>query len=166
MVKKAFLALCLLCLPTMLTAKSKKDIPQAPLPATMVKAKAVFLANSSGSDLAYNAFYDAMKQWGHYQLADSPDGADLVIELSYGVVNMGTRVWGGGGTVGAPGMVRSQQINDAKMSLAVYDAKTKTNLWTSVDEHKLAALKRNRDKDMIAAAEQLVGQLRAKIGSE
>ena len=67
-------------------AKHKKDIQHAPFPAAILQAKTAFLANGGGGDLADDTFYQAMKQWGRYQITDSPDKAELIFEVSYGVV--------------------------------------------------------------------------------
>jgi hypothetical protein len=44
--------------------KNRKDVPIAPLPAVIVNAQKVFLANAGGSGLAYDAFYSEMKRMG------------------------------------------------------------------------------------------------------
>jgi len=51
--------------------KRRKDVPPAPLPSAVVNAKKVFLTNGGGSDLAYDAFYSEMKQWGNYKIVGS-----------------------------------------------------------------------------------------------
>jgi hypothetical protein len=49
-------------------AKHRKDIPLAPLPAVIANAHTVFLTNGGGSNLAYDAFYADMAQWGRYRI--------------------------------------------------------------------------------------------------
>ncbi len=41
---------------------SKKHVPAAPLPEAIIDAKRVF-ANGGGSNLAFDAFYSALKTW-------------------------------------------------------------------------------------------------------
>jgi hypothetical protein len=64
----------------------------APVPAPILNAKKVFIANAGADALVspldqgkgdkyYNLFYAAMKDWGYYQLVDSPSDADLVLEI-------------------------------------------------------------------------------------
>src|SRR5712691_9720853 len=60
-------------------AKDKKHVPVAPLPAVVVNAKKIFLSNGGGSNLAYDAFYSKMKEWGKYEIVGSPDEADLIV---------------------------------------------------------------------------------------
>jgi hypothetical protein len=118
-------------------AKTRKDVPPAPLPEAIVAAHKVFLSNGGGSDLAYDAFYSAMKSWGKYQIVGSPDDAELIVELSYRVEDMGTRVWSSVNTYNNTTQVHSSQIIDPTLILTIYDAKTKNSLWSTVDHRRL-----------------------------
>jgi len=69
-----------------------EKLPVAPLPNQIISAKKVFLVNS-GANEAFDCFYNDLKQWGRYDLVDSPDAADLVIEIGVHSQNGGTRVW-------------------------------------------------------------------------
>jgi len=66
----------------------------APVPAPILNAKKVFIANAGADalisaleqgkgagDKYYNLFYAAIKDWGYYKLLDSPSDADLVVEI-------------------------------------------------------------------------------------
>ena len=154
--------LCLLSFVPILSAKTRKDVPPAPLPTAIVNAHTVFLSNKGGSDLAYDAFYQAMKGWGKYQIVGSPDDADLIVELSYEVVNGGTRVWSTRNTYNNTTQVHSTQIIDPQLILTIYDARTKNSLWSTIDHRRLARLEKNREKEMINSAERLVEELRSR----
>lgn len=154
--------LCLLSLAPALSAKTRKDVPPAPLPTAIVNAHKVFLSNKGGSDLAYDAFYQAMKDWGKYQVVGSPNDAELIIELSYDVVHEGTRVWSATNTYNNTTQVYSRQIIDPQLILTIYDAKTKNSLWSTIDHRRLARLEKNREKEMINSAERLVGELQSR----
>jgi hypothetical protein len=160
--KRIALALCVFCLGPSLSAKTRKDIPPAPLPTAIVNAHKVFLSNKGGSDLAYDAFYQAMKSWGKYEIVGSPDNADLIIELSYEVVNEGTRVWSSTNTYNNTTQVHSRQITDPQVILTIYDARTKDSLWSTIDHRRLATLEKNREKEMINSAERLVEELQSR----
>jgi hypothetical protein len=58
----------------------------------IASAKHVFLSNAGedsyfvndipgGADISYNELYTSLKQWGRFQLADSPSKADLIFEV-------------------------------------------------------------------------------------
>lgn len=140
--------------------KSRKDIPPAPLPAAVTSAQKVFITNGGGSDLAYDAFYAAMKNWGKYQFVGSPDEADLIVELAYRVEHGGTRVWSTNNTYNGTTNVHSTQIVDPQLVLTIYDAKTKNSLWSTVDHRRLARREKNREKETINSAERLVEELK------
>lgn len=164
---KAFrcLPLVLLVLSSVVYAladKHRKDIPAAPLPATIINARRVFLTNGGGSDLAYDAFYAEMKKWGKYEIVGSPEEADLIIELAYHVENRGTRVWSSHNSYNGTTQVHSAQIIDPQLVLIIYDAKSKNSLWETVDHRKLAMREKNREKETINSAERLVGELKAR----
>ncbi len=146
-------------------AKNKKDIPQAPLPTAVVNAHKVFLTNGGGSQLAYDAFYSAMKEWGKYQIVGSPEEADLVIELTYHVDNNGTHVWSASNVSSGTTQVYSSQIVDPQLTLSIYDDRTKSFLWSEVDHRQLARLQKNRDKETINAAQRVVQQLQSRMGT-
>jgi len=158
------LAVLFLLVPA-IQAKTRKDIPPAPLPAAIVDAHKVFLSNGGGSDLAYDAFYSEMKKWGKYQIVGTPDDADLIVELSYRVEDMGTRVWSSTNTYNNTTQVHSRELIDPKLILTIYDAKTKNSLWSTVDHRRLARLEKNREKEMINSADRLVEELRSRSGA-
>jgi hypothetical protein len=154
--------LLLLCC-TVAFAKHRKDIPEAPLPAAIANARSVFLTNGGGSNLAYDAFYSNMKEWGKYKIVGSPDEADLVVELSYHVEDGGTRVWSAVDSYTGQMRVHSRQDVDPQLVLKIYDAKTKSALWSAVDHRQTAVLEKNREKETINSAVRLVEQLRDRI---
>jgi len=110
--------------------KSKRDdIPPAPLPKQIVEAKRVFLAKGAGADralrdgdeLAFDAFYAEMKDWGRFELVDSPEQAEVVLELSYS----------------SPPAARSR-ARDPRLTAKFYDPKTGHVLWTASEERNKA----------------------------
>jgi len=107
-----------------------------------------------------------MKSWGKYEIVGSPDDADLIIELSYEVVQEGTRVWSTTNTYNDTTQVHSRQIIDPQLILSIYDARTKSSLWSTIDHRRLASLEKNREKEMINSAERLVQELRSRSDSQ
>jgi TPP-dependent 2-oxoacid decarboxylase len=161
--KKVIVLVCLLAATCAFASKKRKDIPAAPLPSVVVNAKKVFLTNGGGSDLAYDAFYAAMKKWGKYEIAGSPEEADLIVELGYRVDHGGTRVWSSTNTYDKTTQVHSAQIVDPQLILTIYDARTKNSLWSAIDHRRLARLKSNQEKETINSAERLVQDLISRV---
>jgi hypothetical protein len=158
---KTIILIPLLLCCTLAFAKHRKDIPEAPLPAAIGDAKKVFLTNGGGSDLAYDAFYADIKEWGKYEIVGSPEAADLIVELSYQVENDGTRVWSA--TITGKTHVYSVEDLDPQVVLRIYDAKTKIPLWSAVDHSRFARREKNEEKETIKSADRLVDQLKDRV---
>jgi hypothetical protein len=154
--------LCLLVFAQIVPAKSRKDVPPAPLPSVIVNAKKVFLNNGGGSDLAYDTFYPEMKSWGKYAVVGSPEDADLIVEISYHVDHNGTRVWSTSNAYDGTTQVHSTQLIDPQLVLTIYDAKTKNSLWETIDHRRLARREKNREKETINSAQRLVDELKSR----
>lgn len=154
--------LCLVLAAPFLEGKTRKDIPAAPLPSAVLNAHQIFLSNAGGSDLAFDAFYQSMKNWGKFQIVGSPDEADLIVELAYRVENLGTHVWSATNTYTNTTQVYSRQLVDPQLILTIYDAKTKNSLWSTIDHRRLARREKNREKEMINSAERLVEELQSR----
>jgi hypothetical protein len=85
--------------------KNGKDVLVAPLPAVIASAKKIFLYNGGGSNLAYEASYASMKEWGKYRIVGAPDAADLIVELGY---KSNFRAWAGSTCRASPRLQRGQ----------------------------------------------------------
>ena len=144
---------------------SRKNVPLAPLPEAVVEAKKVFLANG-GSDLAFDRFYADIKDWKRWELVGSPEGADLIFDLAYRVDNNGTRVWSASNASTGTTQVFSAEMLDPQLVLTIYDGKSKTSLWATVDHTRLARREKNREKEMINSADRLVDQLKTRLRSQ
>jgi len=141
----------------------KKPVPVAPLPSVVVNAKKIFLSNGGGSNLAYDAFYSKMKEWGKYEIVGSPEEADLIVELSYRVEDKGTRVWSSTNTYNDTTQVHSAHMIDPQLILTIYDAKTKNSLWSETDHRRLARREKNREKETVNSAQRLVDDLKTRV---
>ena len=164
--RRLIFLLVLICLfSMMIAAKSRKDVPLAPLPAPILEAKKVFLTNGGGSNLAYDAFYSAIKNWGRYHIVGTPDTADILIELSYRVEDHGTRVWSTTNAYTGQSQIHSREIIDPQLVLTIYDGKTHQPLWSTTDHRRLARREKNREKETINSAERLVEMLKGRVAS-
>lgn len=53
----------------------------APLPTQLVTAKTVYIENQGSAKIA-DKLYEELRSWGRFQLVDSPEAADVVLQLS------------------------------------------------------------------------------------
>jgi|HubBroStandDraft_2_1064218.scaffolds.fasta_scaffold06173_2 hypothetical protein len=113
--------------PETLAAQQSNDPPSAPIPFPILTAKKIFISNASGEvalpqgtpDLAYNEFYNAMKNWGRYELVSSPSEANLVFEMRFTFVIGPTGVSQGNGG----------STQDFQFRVVILEPKTHVVLW-------------------------------------
>jgi hypothetical protein len=148
------------------SAKNSK-IQKAPLPGEVLAAKKVFLLKGEGTsagtvdggfDLAFDAFYSAMKVWGRYTITEKPEDADLIMQISYAV--SGSRSGSIPNTSNHTTTVYT--IIDTNLTLEIYN-QTKTELWSTSVEPGRAFLKQNQEKEMSKAGEKLVTILKGRM---
>ena len=160
------LALCIsLLIPafpvSVIAAQESKQPPPAPVPSQIHSAKRIFIGNAGGDDLpwgslqfrggpdrAYNAFYAAMKNWGRFELADSPSSADLLLEIRFTVPPVGRSV------------LRGESVGpaeyDPQFRLLIRDPKSQALLWGLTEHVQWAMLQGDRDKNFDEAISRIV----------
>lgn len=139
-------------LPVSAPAEQPKQSPPAPIPAQILEAKKVFVANAGGDELtpddplfsggpdrAYNQFYAAMKIWGRYELVSAPADADLWFEIRFTMPPAARDVFKGD-SMGPAAF-------DPQLRLVIRDPKTNAILWGFTQHTAWAILKGNRDKN-------------------
>ena len=139
-----------------------KEAPPAPVPAQILAAKKVFLANAGADipwndsplfsgrpDRAYNQFYAGMKTLGRYELVGAPADADLLFEIQFLAPPLC------GAAAGRPDTFGGTPY-DAQFRLEVRDPKTNALLWTFVEHAPWALLQGNRDKNFDQALARIV----------
>lgn len=127
------MVLCLALLVTLASRsapiKQQKNVVPGPIPAQIINAKAIFIANAPGDNFPetdggpnrpYNQVYGAIKAWAHYDLVSSPTEADLVFEVSFTNKLAGT---GGLNTTACSAETNPQ------LSITILDPKTGIPLW-------------------------------------
>jgi hypothetical protein len=126
----------------------------APVPAPILTARPVFLANGAETfkkagetNEPYKSVYDALQTWGHWQLVSSPDAADLILTVRF---TAPVASYGGGTPLSyAP-----------QLDLSLTDIKTHTQLWVLTEPFKGAFRKATRDKNYTDGITDLISQLK------
>jgi hypothetical protein len=152
------LAMPLLC-GLLSAAQQKKPTNPGPIPAQILAAKKVFIANGGGDeshyeeasysgrpDRAYNEFYAAMKTWGRYELVAAPGDADLVFEIRLTVFQL----------------QRERVLSDDR--IVIRDPKTHETLWGLTEHARGAVLLSNRDKNFEQALAALIAEVQRIAG--
>jgi len=148
-------------------AQQKKPTHPAPIPAQILPAKKVVIANgggdesryeaasySGGPDRAYNEFYAAMKTWGRYELIAVPGDADLVFEIRLTIFQLQrVRV-----------LSDDSPAIDSQFRVVIRDAKTHQTLWGLTEHAQGAVLQGNRDKNFEQALAAVVAEVQRIAG--
>jgi hypothetical protein len=146
--------------------QQKKPPNPAPIPAPILTAKKVFIANgggdesrnegtsySGGPSRVYNEFYTAMKTWGRYELVAAPGDADLVFEIQLTVFQLRT-----------DRLVDDNTASDSQFRIVIRDAKTHETLWGLTEHAQGAVLQSNRDKNFEQALAAIVAEVHRIAG--
>ena len=134
--------------------------------ARLAAAKTVFMKNNGGSDVPFNVISGGLEGWARFLLVDSPEQADIVIEItspdddhssqSASQTNIGAK-----GRMGdsAP----SRPANEGPIKMVVSDARTHLTLWAASDQPKGGLRQRARDEHLVEAAQRLITKFRERI---
>ena len=145
-----------------LAAQKPQPTPAAPIPAQILSAKKVFIANAGGEERsyedprfgaperAYNQFYDAIKSWGHFEIVPAPAEADLILQIAFTVPQAEQSVTKGD-SLGTP--------FDPQLRLEIRDPKSNTLLWGFTEHAQWAILQGNRARNFDQALAKVVAQL-------
>jgi hypothetical protein len=172
--------LALFGLITMSLAAAAAQQPNPPEPPTtpgaaahydrMAAAKTVFLKNAGGSDIPFNVISRNFESWGRYILVDSPDNADMAIEIQSpdeGSSNKDQKDSGGSKTNVRGGNQQQAEPSTPKPSvdviiLTVYD-KNKKPMWIAREEPKFAIRHKAEETHLVEAAQKLFSRFHDRI---
>jgi hypothetical protein len=153
-----------------LAAQKPQPAPAAPIPAQILAAKRIFIANAGGDDhsydeaffnggpaRAYNQFYAAMKTWGHFELVSAPGDADLAVEIGFTLPQAEQSVMKGN-SLGTP--------FDPQFHLQIRDTKSNVLLWGFMEHAQWAVLQGNRDRNFDQALVRLITQMEKMVTTQ
>jgi hypothetical protein len=147
---------------------------RAPVPRQLLTARTAFVANGGsetygadsyfdltkydgGPNRAYDAFYNALKDWGHYELVGSTTEADvlLVIRFTNPVVDRGNAA--------SSGDVPHDWIRDPQLNLAINDPRSGLTLWSLTEHIEPAGGRADANRHFDEAITRLGADLRRLI---
>lgn len=136
-----------------------QEAPDAPIPAQILNAKKIFIANggsertylaaaqTSNADYrpvrTYNEFYAAMKNWGRYETAATPADSDLVLQISTRYV--------------------AQEITAPQIIVTMIDPRTNITLWSIAEYSEPAGRQKNREKNYETAIAALIKDVKSLV---
>ena len=155
-------------------ATAQLPAARAPVPQQVLTARTAFIGNGGGQsygaesyfhltqfdggpDRAYNSFYTAVKEWGHYDLVGSTDAADLalVIRFTNPTVDRTNR--------DASSDQPHDWIYDPQLNLSMNDPRTGLALWTLTEHIEPASDRLVANRHFDDAVTRLVDDLQRLI---
>jgi hypothetical protein len=160
----AVVLLCSFCF-----TQEQKPPATAPAPpispsARLLAAKTAFVKNAEGSsDIPYNVIDGGLEGWARLMLVDSPEKADIVIEISAPEESLGTSVSSTSDTGGKSTSRSTRDLYVEVIKMSVYDARTHLMLWTATEKPKGAFKDKAREDNLVAAAQRLLTKFRDRL---
>jgi hypothetical protein len=155
-------------------AQQQNQAEQRPGTDRLMAARTVFLKHARGSEIPFNVISSTFEGWGRFTVVDSPEKADIVLEVSSPPNDPDIPV--GSPIRDFPGQRRptDQPSPTARnraadpVRLAIYDAKTyalKTRLplWSASQHAKYTMRSKARESSLVEATEALIAKLRDRI---
>jgi hypothetical protein len=138
--------------------------------ARMIAAKTVFMRSVGGNDIPFEVIKSSIESWGRYMIVDSPEKADLIMEVfapqeSTGGSSVSTKVDTGSGhpaqatTGGSTGSQPAVMI----VKMTVFDGHSKVALWSASEKPKNAWKERVRQESQVECARKLATAFHERV---
>lgn len=146
------------------TEPKKYMSPQA----RMQAAKTIYLRNGGGTDVPFNIIQAGIESWPHYIVVNSPDKADLILEVVSPEdvsksSSVGAKVDTKGGSAAPTSNASPDFAPPQIIKLTVSDAKTKVVLFSAIERPKNAWKEKARTDSQIECAQKLLALLHNRV---
>jgi hypothetical protein len=134
----------------------------------LAAAKTAFVRNAGGSSIPYNVISTSMEGWGRFQLVNSPEKADIILDVSSSGSGGGVTVsssTSNSSTTGRPESTTStsRDLSSGPVRLTVIDGKSKSVLWTGFEQPKFALRKKSMEDNLVDASEKLFTKFHDRV---
>ncbi len=148
----------------------KKNPPVMPT-SRLAAAKTAYLKNTGGNSIPFNVISTSMEGWIRFALVDSPDKADIIIEVSAPTGGGGVSVSSKSGSPTRTGEQESsttttRELGTGPVRMTVIDGKSKSVLWTASEQPKFAMRKKAQEDNLVEAAERLFTKFHDRVEPE
>ena len=165
-----FLFLALFTISTALTAQQEKKKTEALTPsARLAAAKTAFISNVHGNTIPFDVISSSLEGWGRFTLVNAPEKADVIIEITAPEESSGVSVSSSTKPSAQTGRMEQSSSSSKQLSfssdvkVAVLDSKTKLPLWTASEHLRNAVKKKDRENNLVEAAQRLFSKLHDQI---
>ena len=145
----------------------KKNPPVMPT-SRLAAAKTAFIKNAGGSSIPFNSIASSMDGWGRFVMVNSPEQADIILEVSSPNSGSGVSVSSKTDTstrTGQPETSTSttRDLSSGPIRLTVIDGKSKSVLWTGSEQPKFAMRKKSLEDNLVEASEKLFTKFHDRV---
>lgn len=120
-------------------------------------AKTVYIRNGGGSPIPYNAISSGFEGWGRFVVVDDPAKADLIVEVTSPASDSGVSISSSTmtGARREETVSSSRALSASMVKMLVIDNKTKTPLWSGMEQAKSGMRKKSQEDNLVEAGEKL-----------
>src|SRR5260370_33462662 len=129
-----------------------------------MSAKSIVVTRSRGRAIPYDVSKSTLEGWGRFTLVETKDKADLVVEIATTGGDSSVRVATSSGPSPLTGRIEqsgssSRDLSNAAITLTVYDARNKRELWVGTETAQSAMTATPRDNHLVARDQRLDSKL-------
>jgi hypothetical protein len=135
----------------------------------LAAARNVFITRIHGSRIPVEVIRSTMEGWGRFTMVESPEKADLIIEISStgdsGVqVSSSSKVSPESGREEKSSSTR-KDISPTEIKMTVFDSRNKRGLWTATESVRFAMKEKAKENNLVEAAERLASKFHERLES-
>lgn len=136
--------------------------------ASLTGAKKVLVTRARGSMIPYNVIKSTLDGWGRFTIVESPDQADLIVQVSTTGDNSLSASSSSNSLASDSGQFdqsgrSSRDLSPSDITMTVYDAKSKRVLWIATETAKFAVKEKARENNLVEAAERLTSRFHDRL---
>jgi hypothetical protein len=133
----------------------------------LAAAKNVFITRTHGSRIPLDVIRSTMEGWGRFTFVETPDIADLIIEISStgdsGVqVSSSSKVSPETGKEEKSSSTR-KDISPTEIKMTVFDSRNRRGLWTATESVKFAMKEKAKENNLVDAAGRLASKFHDRL---
>lgn len=159
---KHFVMLMVLLCAAIAPAQEQKPVVPISPSARLAAAKMAYMKNGGGSDIPFNVIENGIEGWPRFVLVDSPEKADIIIEVD-SVEDPNSLTVDSNDSFGHKSSKNTHEIDIVMIKLLVYDAHTHLGLWSASERPKGGFKDKTRDDNLVEAAEKLLSRFRDRL---
>jgi hypothetical protein len=144
----------------------KKPIIETPS-MRLASARTVLMNRVRGSRIPFEVIKSTLEGWGRFTLVETPDKADLIIEISSSG-DSGVQV--SSSSAGSPeggqehkSTSTRKDISPTEVRMVVFDARSKRTLFAGTESVRFAMKEKAKENNLVDAAERLASKFHDRL---